>query len=92
MKRKAHTRPLWTLTRRLRFDWRGDRNPELGDVTVETDTDRYFSVVGIEEHRDSPRVWWLTLERISPEEAALRVWALAPFWEHSVVRRDRPPR
>lgn len=46
-----------------------EREPELGDIAVQTpvECERWYRVVGIEEHRDSPKVWWLWLERVEVE-------------------------
>lgn len=74
------------------MDWENDRDPALGDVTLESGSTRYFLVVGIEEHRYSPRVWWLTLERISIEDAVDRIRDGAESWPHIRYRRgERPP-
>lgn len=70
------------------MEWSAEtyEEPQLGDVTVETDTDRAYVVVGVEEHRDSPRVWWLLLERIDVGDAVTRADG-ARFWQH--VRHSR---
>jgi hypothetical protein len=65
------------------------RDPTLGDVTLEQESDRWFLVVGVEEHRDSPAVWWLTLERIDEDDANGRLRGGSGFWPHC---RDRRPR
>jgi hypothetical protein len=77
------------------MDWYGHEDgggePLLGDVTVETDTDRFYLVVGVEEHRDSPRVWWLTLERIDLPDAVRRVEVEGGrYWSHVRYRRGAP--
>lgn len=87
----GHRRPLGTTTR-VRMDWSGDRfpEPELGDVTQEQDSERCYLVVGVEEHRDSPRVWRLVLERISVRDSLDRELAGARFWPHVRYRRGVP--
>ena len=80
MRRRGHGRPLGTTTR-VRMRWGQELDPQLGEVTVETDTDRYYRVVGVEELRDSPAVWMLVLERIAATEPV--------HWEHSLDRRPR---
>lgn len=72
------------------MDWNGDEfaEPELDDVTLEGGSSRWYLVVGVEEHRDSPAVWKLVLERISEDDATERLRAGARSWSH--VRYRRP--
>lgn len=84
MKAAGHRRPLGTTTR-VRME---DCEPTLGDITREQHTVRYYVVVGIEEHRDSPKVWWLTLERISEAQALEKLqYPNQGIWEHIRYRR-----
>jgi hypothetical protein len=87
----GHRRPIGTTTR-VRMDWSADRyaEPELDDVTLEGGSSRWYLVVGVEEHRDSPAVWKLILERITGDEALDRLRAGARYWPH-VRYRSRLP-
>jgi len=71
------------------MDWdTGCGDPRLGDVTLEGGSSRWYVVVGVEEHRDSPDVWKLILERISPDDATERLLPdSARFWPHVRYRR-----
>ena len=70
------------------MDWGVDYEPEIGDITRERESVRWYLVAGIEEHRDSPRVWWLTLERISEDQALdLLKDPDQRIWEHTRYRR-----
>lgn len=71
------------------MEWSAEQypEPELLDVTSEDSTERCYLIVGVEEHRDSPRVWWLTLERISVRDYLDRVDAGARHWSHIRHRR-----
>ena len=69
------------------WDTLSGRNPELGDVTLEEGTKRWYAVVGVEEHRDSPAVWKLVFERISWPDAEMRLADGAPYWPHVRYRR-----
>jgi hypothetical protein len=76
------------------MEWHADdgSEPQLDDVTLEAGSNRWYLVVGVAEHRDSPKVWWLTLERVSERDAGDRTRAGARYWGHSRYRRDRRPR
>jgi hypothetical protein len=70
------------------MDWESDADPQLGDVTREQHSARWYVVAGIEEHRDSPQVWWLTLERIDEDRALLLLGDPEQrVWEHTRYRR-----
>lgn len=81
LKALGHRRPLGT-TARVRMDWNETAEPTLDDVTLESGSARWYAVVGIEEHRDSPAVWKLILERVSEEDALERLRAGARYWPH----------
>ena len=70
--------------------WSGETytEPLLGDITREQESVRWYRVAGVEEHRDSPEVWWLTLERISEDQALdLLKNPEQRIWEHVRDRR-----
>lgn len=73
---------------RTRMEWADSENPPaLMDVAIEEpiEVERAYLVVGVEEHRDSPAVWWLVMERIEFENAA--VGAKDRLWHFHKLRR-----
>lgn len=86
MSSTGHRRPLGTTTR-VRMDWNESEEPHLDDVTLEGGSSRWYAVVGVEEHRDSPKVWKLVLERITGRDALDRMNAGARYWPHVRYRR-----